>query len=356
MTRAVADGEFAEGDRFEFAARMPRERGDCLMPIVSLSANDFEPQHRIPAFQDAAASICKLEIRPFDPFGFQSSTEIAVMPEAVLASTTHSQCTALRTSALAASETDNILIHVPFHAGFSIAQQGGPDVDCGVGTIYVDPNEIPGVARFTKDSAHIFYISIPRYALADAINSADALLRRSVEMTPHWRMLIGYAKNLHQCYSGMSPDEVRFCTHHLHDLARMAFTNGRRVEESNEGRGVRAAGLARLKADIETQLTNPDLSLNALAARHRISPRYARALFAADRSTFRDYVRLRRMTLAHRMLGDLRHGHRTISDIAMSAGFGDLSWFNASYRQIYGMTPSETRAQSIQSAKGDTQQ
>ncbi|OJF98218.1 hypothetical protein AX760_13395 [Pararhizobium antarcticum] len=326
------------------------------MPIISLSASDFDPKHRILAFQDAAASICKLEICPTDPLGFQSTTDIAVLTDAVLASTTHSQCTALRTSALAANETDNILIHVPFQEGFSITQQGGFDVDCGVGSIYVDPNEIPGAAQFTKDSAHIFYISIPRHALADAISSADAQLRRSIEMTPHWRMLIGYAKNLHECYSSMSPEEVRFCTQHLHDLARMAFTNGRRVEETHQGRGVQAAWLTRLKADIEEQLTNPELSLNAVAARHRISPRYARALFAADRTTFRDYVRQRRMTLAHRMLGDLRYGHRTISDIAMATGFGDLSWFNASYRQLYGMTPSETRVQSIQADKSVAQE
>lgn len=319
------------------------------MPIVSLSARDFEPQHRISAFQDAAASICRLEIRPAEQLDFESTTEIAILPDAILASTTHSRCTTLRTTALAADEADNVLIHVPVQAGFSISQKGGLDADCGVTRIYVDPNEIPGIAHFSDVSTSVFYISIPRHALADARVAADALLRRSVEITPHWRMLIGYAQNLHSCYQGLSPEEVRLCTQHLHDLARMAFAGGYRVEETLEGRGVRAAWLQKLKAEIDSQLTNPDLSLNMLAARNRISARYARALFASEHTTFRDYVRQRRMILAHRLLGDTGQSHRSISDIAMSAGFGDLSWFNASYRQTYGMTPSETRARSTRS-------
>jgi AraC-like DNA-binding protein len=326
------------------------------MPIVSLSASDFEPQHRIPAFQDAAAAICKLEIRPDDPDRFESTTGIAILPEVILASTTHSRCTTLRTKALAEDETDNILIHVPLASGFSILQQTGKDAECGIGSIYVDPNEVPGIAHFNAPSTSVFYISLPRHVLAEARGSADAMLRKRQEMSVHWQMLIGYARNLHQCYSGLSPDDVRLCTQHLHDLARMAFTNGRRAEETMAGRGVQAAWLQQLKADIEKQLTNPDLSLNTLAARHRISPRYARALFAAEQTTFRDYVRQRRMGLVNRILCDAGQSHRSISDIAMSVGFGDLSWFNASYRNTYGMTPSETRAHSIQIRKQQNSQ
>ena len=55
-------------------------------------------------------------------------------------------------------------------------------------------------------------------------------------------------------------------------------------------------------------------------------------------------MKLRRLGLAHGMLCDARQRHRSISDIAMASGFGDLSWFNACYRQQYGMTPSASRA------------
>lgn len=317
------------------------------MKLVSLSADDFEPGHRIPAFQDAAASICKLEIVPEDDATFRSSTAIAVLPDAIIARTVHSRCATLRTKALAADEADNILIHIPFDGGFSIQQDGGGQADCAARSIYIDPNDVPGEALFHGDSTSLLYVSLPRHALAGVGLALDKSLRRALDVSPQWRMFVGYAQNLHECYSGLSADQASLCVQHLHDLARMAFADGNRVEEAGEGRGVRAAWLQILKADIDRQLTRPDLSLDRLAADHRISARYARALFASDRTTFRDYVKQRRLVLARRMLMDGRQAHRSISDIAMSAGFGDLSWFNACYRQMFDMTPSETRAHPV---------
>jgi len=314
------------------------------MPFLSLSASDFEPQHRIPAFQEAAATICRLEVLPEDPGSFTSTTAIAVLPEAIIASTVHSQCTTLRTTAIAEDEHDNILLHVPMQAGFAITQRGGNDAECAAGSLYIDPNEVPGVAHFTDASTNVLYISLPRHALAGSRGAVDRLLRTSARMSPHWQLFVGYARQLHDCFPALNADQARLCTAHLHDLARMALAEGQLVEEAGEGRGVRAAWLEKLKADIERHLTSPELSLNGLAVRHGISTRYIRALFASDRTTFRDYVKDRRLSLAHRLLTDQRHTHRSISDIAMSAGFGDLSWFNACYRQTYGRTPSDTRA------------
>lgn len=62
------------------------------MPLISLAATDFEPNQRIPAFQDAAASICKLEIHPEDTATLHSSTVNAVLPDAVIAKTVHPRC------------------------------------------------------------------------------------------------------------------------------------------------------------------------------------------------------------------------------------------------------------------------
>ncbi|MEH0072391.1 helix-turn-helix domain-containing protein [Pannonibacter sp. Pt2-lr] len=52
----------------------------------------------------------------------------------------------------------------------------------------------------------------------------------------------------------------------------------------------------------------------------------------------------RRLAMAHRMLTDPAFQHLNIAQIAMEAGFGDLSWFNARFRQTYGMTPRDVRA------------
>jgi AraC-like DNA-binding protein len=43
------------------------------------------------------------------------------------------------------------------------------------------------------------------------------------------------------------------------------------------------------------------------------------------------------------MLSDPRLADRTIGSIAFDVGFGDLSYFNRSFRRRYGATPGEIR-------------
>ena len=47
---------------------------------------------------------------------------------------------------------------------------------------------------------------------------------------------------------------------------------------------------------------------------------------------------------ARRLIADPRSAGRTIGDIALEAGFGDLSYFNRAFRRRFGDTPSGIRA------------
>ena len=47
------------------------------------------------------------------------------------------------------------------------------------------------------------------------------------------------------------------------------------------------------------------------------------------------------------MLTDLRFADGLISTIAFDVGFGDLSYFNNSFRRRFGDTPSDVRAEGL---------
>ena len=76
---------------------------------------------------------------------------------------------------------------------------------------------------------------------------------------------------------------------------------------------------------------------------HGITPRYLHMLFEDDAMTFSQYVLDQRLALACRRLRDPRLAGRTISSIAHDVGFGDLSYFNRTFRRRYGVTPSGAR-------------
>lgn len=320
------------------------------MPVFALRSSDFDERSRVEEFRGAVAAMCQLDILPEDRGAFRSETVIGLLPDVVLGATVHSACVTERTAALAADTGDSILFHIPVDGAFSIRQRGGEEVVCQAGEVYVDPSEVPGISRFAGDRTEVFYVSIPRALVGVSAPGLDRVQRGKVTMTPQWRMFARYAASLQAEMAMLSPREIAQCATQLQDLAIMALGAGRDACEIAEGRGVRAERLRALKADIETHLTSPQLTIGWLAARHRLSDRYIRALFAGEGTSFRDHVTGRRLMLARRALSDHSQSGRSISDIAMAAGFGDLSWFNACFRKTFGMTPSQLRATAKETA------
>jgi AraC-like DNA-binding protein len=110
-----------------------------------------------------------------------------------------------------------------------------------------------------------------------------------------------------------------------------------------EGRGLRAARLRAVMADISAHLEDGGLTAAVVAARQRVTPRYAHMLFEGEGLTFSEFVLGQRLARAHRLLTDPRCSERTIGSIAFDVGFGDLSYFNRAFRRRYNATPTEVR-------------
>jgi AraC-like DNA-binding protein len=93
----------------------------------------------------------------------------------------------------------------------------------------------------------------------------------------------------------------------------------------------------------ESRLPGFGITLADVARSQQISESYIRQLLAENGTTFTDFVLGGRLTRAHRMLTDPHYADRSISTVAYEAGFGDLSYFNRTFRRRYGTTPSDIR-------------
>jgi AraC-like DNA-binding protein len=157
-------------------------------------------------------------------------------------------------------------------------------------------------------------------------------------------LLVHYLKGVIDTDALSTPGLQRLAVTHVYDLLALALGATRDAAEVAKGRGLRAARLSAIKADIRAHLGARDLSLDTVAQRQGISPVYVRKLFEGEDTSFTQFVLERRLLLAHRLLRDARFAERTIGELALEAGFGDLSNFNRAFRRRFGAAPSDVRS------------
>lgn len=127
------------------------------------------------------------------------------------------------------------------------------------------------------------------------------------------------------------------------DLVALALSmqHGTPLRESSTTH--RSALLYRAKAFVEAHLSE-ELNPANVAAALGCSTRYVNNLFADEETTLGRYVMERRLDQCR--LGLARGAdHRQIGEIAYAWGFASLSHFSRSFKERFGISPSEYRAQ-----------
>ena len=230
-------------------------------------------------------------------------------------------------------------------SGSSLAGQRGCEVSIGAGdAVAIDP--AAGAFSIVRAApARMIGVRIPRRSVPPGAAGFGATPLRLVPAgTAALQLLTSY---LHGALSGSALSSAPLAdavASHLADLITLSLDPVYAAATPPAGvPSVRAARLAAVKADIERHLTDGSLTAATLAARHRISARYLHKLFEDEEMTYSRFVLDRRLALAYRTLRQPRSATRTISSIAYDTGFGDLSYFNRTFRRRYGITPSGAR-------------
>lgn len=187
-------------------------------------------------------------------------------------------------------------------------------------------------------------LRLPRASLAPLVRNIDAAVLRAIPRgTGMLSLLSHYAGALMDDPAAAAPETRQLIVTQLCDLIAVILGASRDVAAIAKGRGIAAARLRAIKSDIEAHLTHGDLSSAEVARRQKISESYIRKLFEGEGTSFSEFVLGRRLVHAYRMLTDRRGQDRSIASIAFEAGFGDLSYFNRTFKRFYGATPSESR-------------
>jgi hypothetical protein len=108
----------------------------------------------------------------------------------------------------------------------------------------------------------------------------------------------GYAGAVANGSTLEAPELQRLVLTHVHDLIAAIVGATRDSMAIVEARGIRAARVKALMADILQHLEHCDLTPAAVARRQRITPRYVRKLPASEGLTFSSFVLEQRLARA----------------------------------------------------------
>jgi AraC-like DNA-binding protein len=309
--------------------------------VLRFSTSDLPEPARLGAFLEIyGRTILRHDVEPIGdgPFEFQAS--LYSMPGLGLSAAVISPCIAPRGPRHI--DSDDLVLNVSLNGGRTVRQRGR-EATLRAGEAVLTTSADPGIATIPTTS-RIVSLRVPRDILKPTIADLDASLLRPIRPdTPALRLLTSYVGAIKDLDVLTTPELQALTVAHIHDLVALTIGATREATEIAQGRGVRAARLRAIKAEIMQNLGSDTLSIAAIAARHGISPRYVHMLFESEGTTFSEFVLGHRLAGAHRMLRAPRYLAHTITAIAFECGFVDLSHFSRAFRAQYGATPSDIR-------------
>lgn len=305
-----------------------------------LSTASVPPRERLPLWREVfGQTMARLDIEAIGDMAFHAEGALCALPGAAYASVFASPFRVARTRRLIAADPVEMLYLITADAPVEVIQGGREQVLAAGDSIFVRGGEVSTIrsdrqCRFTN-------IAIPLDAFPAR---ADDLAMRIV---PRQSALLGllhaYVDMLRLHADAVSPAVAPLAAGHIRDLMGVLAAEQAGGAGAPEQIGVKVARLHAIKADIAAHLGDPHLDIGGVAARAGISPRYVRRLFQEGGGSFSAYVLEQRLDRAHRLLLHPGSALPTIAATAYACGFGDLSYFNRSFRRRFAMTPSDLR-------------
>lgn len=283
-------------------------------------------------------AILGIEIDPLGGHPLDVNLTLRSLPGFAMAAGTLSAMRNRHTTALL--DNDDVVL-VVMQSGTGEVSQYGRVATVNEGEAVLTANGAE--ATFTgRTPTRVINFRLSRNLLAPHIADLDALVARPIPR--HNRVLqlmVGYATMLDNQGELATAELRQMVAAHMHGLASLLL--GGSGDLGLPDHSLRAARLKAIKDYILANVERHDLALADVARSQQISESYIRQLLAERGTTFTDFVLGARLARAHRMLVDPRYADRSISVVAYEAGFGDLSYFNRTFRRRYGATPSEVR-------------
>lgn len=237
---------------------------------------------------------------------------------------------------------EEFLVTLPAKSELLFAQ-GGREVRANPGAFFIERSHEP--YEFSHaEPADLWVMKLSLAMLGGRVRAPDRFCSLQFDATNGANgLFVDMVHLIPQRYDAMSEEARSMVGRQLADLLALALQSDERVLSSG-GSTVRMAHLARIESFVRRHIDNPDLGPDEVAAGCGVSVRYLHELLRDTNQTLGSWIRDQRLAAAREDLTNPRD-KRAIGEIAYARGFADQAQFSRAFRQHYGISPKEARAQ-----------
>ncbi|MCX4981334.1 AraC family transcriptional regulator [Streptomyces sp. NBC_00572] len=328
MWSVVSSGELPGGERFEwFADMISRE----VMPTRLTMLGGERPA------------------------GFTAEAALLDLGELQVSKVAYSPLRSQRTPALIRrGDPEQYQLGLVTKGAMTLVQNGN-SCEAEAGDLVFWDTSRPSDARYVSDGdpGQLVILQLPRDVLPLRADRLDRLLAgRMSGGSGLGAILADFLRSLVVHGGACTPDELSRIGATAIDLAAACLAQNTDAGKQLPAEVRARALLRRIHVFIEYNLGDPDLTPVAVAAHHNLSVRTLHQLFRGDGETVQARIRRRRL---ERCRADLERPELLtfpVHAIAARWGFSGPAVFSRSFREAYGVSPTEFRAWTLGSRSG----
>ncbi len=278
---------------------------------------------------------------PEDRQGFQAMLQSAALDGLPLILFENSPMAIAHTAHHAAHANADELFVCRQVAGGLALEQDSREVVLQAGDITLLDPRLPYTGQFSKGSK-LLVLKIARPMLEARVGKTRDMVARPLMLLEGENSLTSAYLAMLPMHAGrLGPAAEEIVMNQVLDLVAVSLATA--MKESPRVSSVRSLVRLQVRAAIDARLADPALDASTVAAAAGVSVRYANAVLADENTTIMRLVQARRLERCRRALEDPEQTRRTVSEIAYSWGFSDMTHFGRKFKAAYGILPSEYR-------------
>ncbi|MBX5454613.1 MAG: helix-turn-helix domain-containing protein [Acidobacteriia bacterium] len=304
---------------------------------IIFTTDDYRPKQRYAAWREAICDVyVHVDVRATRPGEYRGFIREAKFGKVVLTDILLSEQRIQRSSRhIARLDKDCYYLQLIYSGNIDVIQRDATHrSNAARGALFCATEEYE---LRCKGDVRSFYLEIPRAEFAERFPKERIPVSAPINTTRGLgRIATEFCATLAAEGSKLDENARAYLGEQLMDMLALTLLSSEGDLPAAEG-SVRQARLRAVQRWIEAHISDPDLSLEKIAAANGISLRYLHLLFRQSKMSASEWIWNRRLELCYDRIA--KGDGQSITAIAFEHGFNSSAHFSTLFRRKYGVPP-----------------